>query len=147
MPAKAITNDLGLMDQVDYLAASEKFARDYTQVTNPDLAVQQLQKHSPNVVATLGARGLAWCNHQGQGRLPAFAVEAVDTTGAGDAFHGVLAHGIAMQTPWERLLLFASAAAALCCTQMGSRKGLPSSGAVERFFKPFRQPFPILMLR
>lgn len=126
---------VGLIDLVDYLAASEKFARDFTQVADPDQAVRKLHAHCPNVVATLGARGLAWCNHQGQGRLLAFPVKAVDTTGAGDAFHGALAHGVAMQMPWERLLSFASAAAALCCTHRGARKGLPNFDAVERLLE------------
>ncbi|MFZ1769218.1 MAG: carbohydrate kinase family protein, partial [Caldilinea sp.] len=48
------------------------------------------------------------------------------TTGAGDAFHGALAAGVAQDMAWEDLLRFASAAGALCCTKHGARIGIPT---------------------
>lgn len=58
--------------------------------------------------------------------LPAYPITALDTTGAGDAFHGAFAAALAIGMEWTALLRYASAAGALCCTQMGARLGLPS---------------------
>jgi sulfofructose kinase len=68
---------------------------------------------------------LIWRQGQNQGTLPAFAIAVVDTTGAGDAFHGAFAAAVALGMPWKDTLCYASAAGALCCTKMGARLGLP----------------------
>ena len=124
---------IGLIDKVDYLVTSEKFARDYTFTTDGESAVKKLCHHAPNVVVTLGAQGLIWQNWKGRGRVPAFRIKAIDTTGAGDAFHGAFAHGISLKMPWSKLLQYASAVAALCCTKMGARNGIPSATETEHF--------------
>ncbi len=123
----------GLMDKVDYLVASEQFARDYTLTTDAEQAVKKLCRHAPTVVVTLGAQGLIWQNGQDRGRMPAFRIKAVDTTGAGDAFHGALARGLAEKMPWNALLQYASAVGALCCTKMSARKGIPTAAETEKF--------------
>lgn len=65
--------------------------------------------------------------------IPAFAVEAVDTTGAGDAFHAGLAHGLLLGLTDAALLRRACAVAALACTGAGAQGGLPTRNALERF--------------
>jgi sulfofructose kinase len=77
------------------------------------------------VVITLGEQGLIWRRGNEQGRLSAYPVLAIDTTGAGDAFHGAFAAALAVGMDWQPLLRYASAAGALCCMQMGARLGLP----------------------
>ncbi|MCW8180890.1 carbohydrate kinase [Verminephrobacter eiseniae] len=57
--------------------------------------------------------------------LPAFAVQAVDTTGAGDAFHGAFAFALGAGWPVRRALRFSAAVAALKCQRPGGRAGLP----------------------
>jgi sulfofructose kinase len=79
---------------------------------------------------TLGERGLIWQRGTTAGALPAYAVAVVDTTGAGDAFHGALAAGLAQGMAWEELLRLASAAGALCCTKHGARLGIPTAQEV-----------------
>ncbi|MEQ1635407.1 MAG: PfkB family carbohydrate kinase [Methylococcales bacterium] len=115
---------LALMNCVDYLACSEKFARQFA--GDIPVALARFAELAPNAIITLGEKGLIWQRGQEHGRLPAFAVNAIDSTGAGDAFHGALAAGIAAGLPWLALLRYASAAGALCCTKMGARQGLPS---------------------
>ena len=61
----------------------------------------------------------------GHGRLAAFGVTAVDTTGAGDAFHAAFCAGIAWGLAWHDLLRFSSAVGALTCLQTGARPALP----------------------
>ena len=62
---------------------------------------------------------------------PAFDVDVVDTTGAGDTFHGAYLVGLARGWSLERCASFSSAVAALHCTVLGNRKGIPSMAEVE----------------
>jgi sulfofructose kinase len=57
---------------------------------------------------------------------PAFSVQVVDTTGAGDTFHGAIAYGLARGWEAPRTVEFASAVAALKCRALGGRSGIPS---------------------
>ena len=115
---------LALLDQVDYLACSEKFAHQYA--GDEKSALIRLAKISPTVVITLGSRGVIWQQGERRGVLPAFPVTAIDTTGAGDAFHGALAAAVSCGMDWMDALRYSSAAGALCCTKIGARPGLPS---------------------
>jgi sulfofructose kinase len=123
-----------LLDLVDYAVCAETFARDYTGLADPMAAAGQLLAHAPHVVVTLGDRGLVWQSRvHGSGSLAAFTVEAVDTTGAGDTFHGAFAAGLAAGLDWLPLLRYASATAAICCTHIGGRPGIPTGLEVQQF--------------
>ena len=113
-----------LMSQVDYLACSEKFAHQVA--GSVETSLNQLAEISPAVIITLGEKGLIWRRGQEQGTLPAFPVTAIDTTGAGDAFHGAFAAALAAGMDWLSSLRYASATGALCCTKIGARPGLPT---------------------
>jgi sulfofructose kinase len=126
---------LKLLELVDYVVASQKFAQDYTGKDDPQQAAVNLIQDCPAVVITLGEQGLVWENRQGGGSLPAFSVEAVDTTGAGDAFHGAFAAGLACAKRWRELLLYAAAVGALSCTKYGARPAIPSAEEVAEFLK------------
>jgi sulfofructose kinase len=115
---------LALMSHIDYLICSEKFASQYA--GNEHQALSQLAKLAPVVIITLGERGLIWQRGNEQGALPAYPITAIDTTGAGDAFHGAFAAALAAGMDWQTQFQYASAAGALCCMQMGARLGLPS---------------------
>lgn len=119
-----------LMFKVDYLVCSEKFAGQWLGTDDPARALQALAEQSPAVVITLGERGLIWRKAGETGQLPAFPIHPVDTTGAGDAFHGAFAAGLAAGMDWPELLRFASAAGAACCEVLGARPGLPGLAAV-----------------
>lgn len=112
-----------LMDKVTYLVCSEKFALQVAGDTR--LALTQLAAIAPVAVVTLGERGLIWRRGAEIGAMPAPPVHAIDTTGAGDAFHGAFAAAIAAGLPWSEVLRYASVAGAICCTVMGARTGLP----------------------
>jgi sugar/nucleoside kinase (ribokinase family) len=58
-------------------------------------------------------------------RFPAFKVHAVDTTGAGDIFHGGFIYGLLQNWSLEAIMSFANAAAGLNCTHLGARAGIP----------------------
>lgn len=115
---------LALMHCVDYLVCSEKFACQYA--GNEYQALSQLAKLAPVVIITLGERGLIWQRGNEQGALAAYPITAIDTTGAGDAFHGAFAAALTLGLDWQSQLRYASAAGALCCMKMGARLGLPN---------------------
>ncbi|MFU8848492.1 MAG: PfkB family carbohydrate kinase [Opitutales bacterium] len=120
-----------LYNKVDYLITSEKFARQFTGEDDPRTALASLDGAAPFIAATWGADGVYWLNESGQHHMPAFDIEAIDTTGAGDAFHGAFALGLAQGMKLRHNLRRASATGALTCLQPGARSALPHNAQVE----------------
>ena len=118
---------------VDYLVCSESFGLDFTGESTEDKALEKLGSYAPNVIITLGERGVIWKNGEGSGCFDAYKIKAVDTTGAGDVFHGALAACLAEKRDWRESLAYACAAGALCCTKTGARLGIPTKEEVEEF--------------
>ena len=84
------------------------------------------------VVVTLGAAGALVVPRDGPAwRVPAVAVEVSDTTGAGDAFNGALAAGLAEGRPLAEAVRRAVAAGSLATTRAGAREGLPTAIELE----------------
>lgn len=77
------------------------------------------------VVRTLGENGCEYRTRDHNGTVPAYAVQAVDTTAAGDCFAGVFCAALVRGVAERNALTRASAAAALCCTRPGSQSSLP----------------------
>ncbi len=127
---------LALMGLAGHLVCSEKFAK----LLHGDVATAliKLAEIAPVVVITLGENGLIWRRGGEQGSLAAFPIAAIDTTGAGDAFHGAYAAALAKNMAWEDLLTFASAAGSLCCTKAGARLGLADEAEVLALLKTGR---------
>lgn len=82
---------------------------------------------------TRGANGYAWKGKGGMGSQAAFKVPVVDTTGAGDAFHGVFALALASGLGDADCALMAAAASALKCRRLGARAGLPTAIELDAF--------------
>lgn len=91
-------------------------------------------KHTDGkVYVTQGNEGSLWIENERLCHLPAFSVKVVDTTGAGDVFHGAMAVALAEKMPTEQAIRFASAVAAMKCTQAGGRAGIPNREQTESF--------------
>ncbi len=84
------------------------------------------------MLATDGAAGVFWLQAGELRHCPAYPVEAVDTLGAGDVFHGALALALAEGQAMGEAVAFASAAAAIKVTRFGGRLGAPTRDEVER---------------
>jgi sulfofructose kinase len=127
-----------LLRQIDVLVAAEPFACSFTGDPSLGAALGRLQTEfrTPLVIATLGPGGsLARCQGR-ELRTPAFAVTAVDTTGAGDAFRGGFVAAWLEGGPEAdvaALLEYANAVAALKCQQIGAMAGLPHRADLEAF--------------
>lgn len=124
---------VALARKVDYLVASEKFALRFSGEQDPGKALRILGRMAPFAAITMGERGILWKSGAEEGMMPAFSVDAIDTTGAGDTFHGAFALGVSRGQSMDTILEYAGAAAALCCTKAGARLGIPTHGEVERF--------------
>ena len=126
---------LDLLPDVDYCVCSQKFARQFSGQDLPEKALDQVSQHTRKAVITLGEGGLVWASGGIRGSLPAFEIQAVDTTGAGDAFHGAFAVCLLEGKSWEETLLYSSAAAACCCLKFGARPGMPTRQEVLNFME------------
>ena len=131
-----------IMREVDYLIPSE-----YTYKTifpkGGDIQenLKELQKMAAphaSVIVTFGERGLHGYDRDGYFSLPAFKVEAVDTTGAGDVFHGAFIAGLLRGMDTRTSAHYASAASAIKCTRIGGRAGIPTHDVVLEFMKSGR---------
>ena len=92
------------------------------------------EKGVQNVLITLGGRGV-YVNTDGASEiLPAYRVDAVDTTGAGDAFNGALAAAAEGKT-LRQAARFANAAAALSVQRIGTTPAMPDRAEIDAFLK------------
>jgi sulfofructose kinase len=109
---------------------------------DPEAGLKTIRTMTDSWIAvTLGSDGVLWFDDSNHLRTtPAFNVDAVDTLGAGDVFHGAFALGLAEQRPVEEVIRRASAVAALKCTRFGGRAGIPCSEDVDEFIRSRSEP-------
>ena len=116
-----------LVERTDALIASALFARQFTGEDYPEVAARLMFGGRRKIAAvTLGDKGCVYVTAEGTFHQPAFEVDVVDTTGAGDVFHGAFSFGLARGRPYGEIIEFASAVAAIKCTKLGGRAGIPT---------------------
>ena len=123
--------------RTDVLLASREFPRRFTGDPNLDRAFDKLREAGPRVIGmTLGWLGSLVMGADGSAvSCASYDVDVVDTTGAGDTFHGAFLHGLLSGWSAERTLSFSNAAAALSCTAPGARGGVESMEQVLDLMK------------
>lgn len=141
-PAPAQKLPAQLLSQVDVLTPnySELVTITGSQVNGEEIdlsLLQQLMRQLRDqgvqqVITTLGARGAAFLDGaDGVNVIPAFPMQVVDTTGAGDAFNAGLAFAMALGKSTEESIIFASRVSALSVTRLGAQASMPSWSEVE----------------
>lgn len=121
-----------LLAVADLAVVPAEFARQFAGTADPSAALRAIGECGPSLAAvTLGAGG-AVARHSGSEiRQEAFAVEAVDTTSAGDVFHAAFLYDFLDGREVRRALRFAAAAAALAATRLGGRASIPALDEVR----------------
>ncbi len=134
-PARALPE--ALLARVDLLVVNEHEAATLLKAApaeTPGAALalaRRLSRQVPAAVVTLGEKGLAYAGQEDSGTLPAFPVQAVDTTAAGDAFAGALAAALAEGAALPDALRVGAAAGALAATRPGAQPSLPRRDEVH----------------
>jgi sugar/nucleoside kinase (ribokinase family) len=126
-----------LFPYIDYLIASANFLPALTGDNDPfrvlDYMAREFRMAAPGM--TLGRDG-ALVLYKGRYHYsPGFVVETVDTTGAGDVFHGAFVYGLISGWEMHRTLDFANALAGLNCTALGARGGISTRAKAEKLIK------------
>jgi sugar/nucleoside kinase (ribokinase family) len=130
----------GALRLVDVLKPCKSAARELTGDANYDKIADKLLDLGPKLVAlTEGAGGCLIASRERRVHVPAFRVNVVDRTGAGDAFMGGLSYGLLEGWDFERVGRFANACAALCCTKVGAR-AMAKRDEVLAFIKSHTPP-------
>jgi len=93
---------------------------------------QLLARGVKHILCTLGNKGAYWASQQRAVHVPAYKVEPIDTTAAGDAFNGALAWAL-LTTPIDEAVRWANAAGALATTRKGAQPSLPTLDELKQF--------------
>jgi sulfofructose kinase len=124
--------------RADILIATESFPRRYTGENDLERASRKLLAQGPDiVVVTLSERGCLVVTREESFHVAGFPVQVVDTTGAGDVFHGAFLYGLLQSWSLAETASFANAAGALACRQLGGRSAIPSLAELEAFLSRY----------
>lgn len=128
-------NTYELLPYINYLVISENFLYEYSKSKNIESSLKKIKNDfNPEIlVATLGKKGSVVILDNKIVHIESFSVNEVDTTGAGDVYHGGFLFGILKGWDIKDIMIFSSAVAALKCTSSGGWKGIPDMDTVVRF--------------
>lgn len=129
-PAPAVNMRNDIISKVNYLTPNEHEARIIFNNYNME---EILAKYPNKLIITKGQQGVVYHNGNNIVNIPAFNVEVVDTTGAGDTFNGALATAIVDGLSLDNSILFANKAAAISITKFGAQNGMPYIKDLESF--------------
>lgn len=136
-PARPLPDEL--LANADYLLPNETELSLLSGQPVNDLASAEaaaralLGKGAQTVIVTLGANGSLIVTKDRAGHVPAFEVEVVDTTAAGDAFIGGFASALLRGSTLEEAARYGNACGALAATKLGAQPSLPTKEEVEKF--------------
>lgn len=133
-----------LLEVTDFLIASRTFVSAFGRQEDWRVNLRRVARSCPGFVAvTRGDRGAAALWDGEIHEFPAFSVEVVDSTGAGDMFHGGFLYGVLRGWSVGRCMRFSNAAGALACTQYGARSSIPKLESVLEMEAAGEPVFPV----
>lgn len=140
-----IDADLGGEALIKLIALTDHVAFSYPALcslsgqTDFEAALKTAQQHTDGTVyVTNGDKGCYWLDNGILSHVSGYKVDVVDTTGAGDVFHGAFAFAIAQGNKGDTAIDFANAVAALKCTAIGGRIGIPSQKETLEFIQSYK---------
>ena len=123
----------------DYIVCSKSFALDYTGTNDINLMLEKLNNDfNGKIVITLEDKGCIYYDN-GIKTIKSIPVKAVDTTGAGDIFHGAFVYGLVNNWDMYKILTFASVASGLSVTRLTGRKSVFPLNIVEDVYNELRR--------
>jgi len=125
-----------LIRDINFVVTSSRFPSLFTGISDREKALVELQRHTRGFLCTtLGPEGAMALVDGEILYAHGFQVDVVDTTGAGDVFHGGFIYGLLQNWEVTEILRFANAVAALKCRALGGRRGIPMLSEVQKFLK------------
>ncbi len=122
-----------LVKLADHVAFSEPGLQKFTGSNDPVAGLKIAKKQTDGkVYVTVGSKGCYWLEGDELCHEPVIKVDVVDTTGAGDVFHGALAVAVAESKQTRESIVFSNTVAALKCTKKGGREGIPTRIEVDQ---------------
>lgn len=119
-----------MLDLATHVVFSEPaFEQRFRSISESKVA-EVARRHDTVVGVTQGSAGVVWSSGGDGHRTNAFGIDAVDTLGAGDVFHGAFALGVARGLDISDIVVRSSAAAAVKCATGGGREGFPTEASV-----------------
>ena len=116
-----------ILPHCHYIVASETFAGQISEGRGDRAALEAMMGYGPEAaVVTLGERGCVALSDGVFVEEKGFEVDAVDTTGAGDVFHGAFLYAVLREWDIRRCCVFANAVASMKCRMLGGRAGIPT---------------------
>jgi ribokinase len=123
-----------LIEYVDVLITGSGFARGLTDIDDIWEAGEKVLEMGPRIfVETVGEDGSYTITKEERFHTPAFEVDVIDTTGAGDVFHGAYIVGLLQGWNSRQIAQFSTAVSAIKCTKLGGRAGIPGFEEVMAF--------------
>lgn len=124
-----------LIRDLNFVVTSSRFPSLFTGISDRKKALVELQRHTRGFLCTtLGPEGAMALVDGEILYAHGFQVDVVDTTGAGDVFHGGFIYGLLQNWEVTEILRFANAVAALKCRALGGRRGIPTLDEVQNLF-------------
>jgi sulfofructose kinase len=119
---------------IAYPILPEMYVKAFCRIDDPlEAGKRMYHRNNKALIVTCGAQGAHIITSEGVDFVPAFKITPVDTTGAGDVFHGAFAFGIWKGYGLREAVTFASAVSALKCTKMGGQRGIPDFNETVQF--------------
>ena len=126
-----------LLRNIDYLISPISFIEEYTRSDDIDYSIRKVSKdfNPKTLVVTLGDKGAVTIKDNAVIYVDGFNIDAKDTTGAGDVFHGAFLFGLTKKWDLIDMITFSSAVSAVKCMKGGGREGIPDYNGVISFLK------------
>lgn len=140
-PAPFNSEILDTLDYVDYITPNEI---EFEELCNKTLDTEEVffeemvkwdREHSTKLIVTRGGAGVSFVEDGKVETIPAYPVEVVDTTGAGDTFNGVFVTSIARGMSLKEAVRFASVGASMSTRSLGAQTGIPTFEEIETYIE------------
>ncbi|MFS0688499.1 ribokinase [Sporosarcina sp. 179-K 8C2 HS] len=125
-PAPICELPADVLTKVDYLTPNE---HEYKHLTIDDNRAELIGK----VILTKGSEGVSYFQDDEELNIPAYSIDVVDTTGAGDSFNAGFAVALGKGLPVDAACRYGNAVAALSTTKLGAQTGMPTDAEVQEF--------------